>query len=572
MELSFVTAALRRRWWVVLVFAQLGLLPLLLGGSPVSTTYESVAQLEVVASDTDRVNNGTPDRYVLNQIEVLNSTQIAEAVAAELQPFADGPIDASAIQGATEIEQSPETDIVTVAVRQDQPERAQIIAQTIVETYVDQLEQEERALIEPDLAEYEADLVRLEAELDGANEAIQTAMKPFIDRVGEQNFQLPPVDIVIPDAVSARNLLAAEIQRVTQLKATLEDTPSGINTTIVQPATLPDSPITESSGLLQAAFLVGMTLLGVTVALLWARFSSKILDEVAVEEILDAPVTATIVRSRSLRQDPLIALTRLPQDVIQSVDQIAVQAEALAKINQPLRVAVVGTQRGAGVTTTSLALAARFAAAEYSVVIVDTDRRDPWITDVFGAEQHGGIPALLGASMLGADRIFTRTSEPDVRVLGLGQKGTALRRESVPSLVTAASTAANVIIFDGGPVMDAAATVELCNAVDAVVLVIPERSQRNDDLVAVSRQLHHLRDRILPVLSHPVNRVAARPSVAADAGYGQPTPSRPPTAPRPTAVGTVTGPSGTHDPIDAPGVPAGVRKPEGPGAAKEETT
>ncbi len=505
MELSFVTAALRRRWWVVAAFAVLGLIPLLFAGGGVSNTYESVALLEVLPNDDTRVT-GTADRYVLSQVEELTSSSVAEEVAAKLSS-AD---QAAQVQRATTIEQTPETDIVVVQVRQtDDPARAQLIAQTIVDTYLERLVAAEEAVRAADIAAYDAELEALEAQLDAANDAIQTAMEPFILRVGEPNFSVPPVDIVIPSAVSDRTLLTAEIQRIGQLRAALEDEETKINTRIVQPATLPTAPVAEGTGLIRIAVFVALTLLGVTVALLWARFSNKILDEVAVEEVLDVPVSTTLDRSRQLRQDPMVALTRLPQELIGAVDHLAVQAEALASINQPLRIAVVGSQRGAGTTTTALALAARFAAAEYSVVVVDADRRDPWVTEVFGAEAHGGVPALLGADG-GTDRIFTRTSEPDVRVLGLGGDGVALRRESVPALVSAVSTAANVVIFDGGPLMDAASTVELCHNVDAVVLAVPEREQRTDALVIVARQIAPVRERLLPVLTHPTRAEAAR--------------------------------------------------------------
>ncbi|MGH1503951.1 MAG: hypothetical protein ACRBI6_10380 [Acidimicrobiales bacterium] len=505
MELSFVTAALRRRWWVVAAFAVLGLIPLFFAGGSASNTYESVALLEVLPNDDTRVS-GTADRYVLSQVEELTSSSIAEDVAAQLSS-AD---QAGQVQRATTIEQTPETDIVVVRVRQtDDPERAQLIAQTIVATYIDRLEEAENSARAADIAAYDAELEALDLQLDAANDAIQTAMQPFILRVGEPNFSVPPVDIVIPSAVSDRTLLTTEIQRLAQLKAALEDQESKINTRIVQPATLPGAPIAEGDGLIRIAMFVALSLLGVTVALLWARFSTKVLDEVAVEEVLDVPVSTTLGRNRQLRQDPMVALTRLPQELIGAVDHLAVQAEALASINQPLRIAVVGSQRGAGTTTTALALAARFAAAEYSVVVVDADRRDPWVTDVFGADQHGGVPALLGAGE-GSDRIFTRTSEPDVRVLGLGAEGAALRRESVPSLVSAVSTAANVVIFDGGPLMDAAATVELCHNVDAIVLAVPEREQRTDVLVTVARQIAPVRERLLPVLTHPTRAEAVR--------------------------------------------------------------
>ncbi len=537
MELSFVAAALRRRWWIVANFAVLGLLPLLLLGDPTATTFESVAKIEVIPPDDARFNN--PDRYVLNQVQILESRSIFEEVAAELNNTDRVGEVATQVEQATEIEQAAETDSVSIIVRQDDPARAQQVAQTIADTYINRLEQDERDLREPEIEQIDEELAELEVLLRAANDEIAEVYSPYLERIGEANFSVPPVSAVAPQAASDQARFTSEIDRLTIRKAALENEESRINTSISQPATLPVNAITESNGLIQMAFFIAMTLLGLTTALLWARFSSKVLDEVAVEEIVDVPVVASVRRSSTLRQEPLVALTRLPQELIATVDQISVQAEAMATINKTLRIAVVGSQRGAGVTTLSLAMAARFAAAEYSVVVVDADRRDPWLTDVFGAERHGGIPSLLGSNE-DADRIYTRTSEPDVRLLGLGQKGTALRRELMPELVTRASGAAEVVIFDGGPLMDAASTVELCNVVDVVVLAIPLDDQRADDLAAVARQLGDVRDRVLPVITEPSRRIASRAPQTIDP-YSTPiedsssatVPSSPPRRPAP---------------------------------------
>ena len=63
MELSFVIAALKRRIWIVLIFAQLGALPFIFGGNPTTTAdaYESVALIEVLPADNARTSAAQPD-------------------------------------------------------------------------------------------------------------------------------------------------------------------------------------------------------------------------------------------------------------------------------------------------------------------------------------------------------------------------------------------------------------------------------------------------------------------------------------------------------------------------------
>ena len=49
-----------------------------------------------------------------------------------------------------------------------------------------------------------------------------------------------------------------------------------------------------------------------------------------------------------------------------------------------------------------------------------------------------------------------------------------MRRQNVPHLLEAASGNSNVhvVVIDGGPMLDAASTVQLCQLVDAVVLAV----------------------------------------------------------------------------------------------------
>lgn len=544
MELSFVIAALKRRIWIVLIFLQLGALPFILGANPASeaTAFQSEALIEVLPPAGARTSAAQPDRYVLTQMEVLRSRELASEVADRLGSE-DGP---APIRRNTTIEQITDTDAVSVQVRLGDPVEAQRVAQMIATVYVEGLTEADEATRVPDIDRIASELATARTQLQEVNQRLVDVMAPFLNAAREVGGTIPQANIVAPNETAEQGFLTAEIQRLEQQRSVLVNQQSSINTNIVQNATLPENPVQEAAGIFNIAFLIGMSLMGVTVALVWARLSPKLLDEVHATEVLGIPVVSKIKRSGALKRDPLVAFNRLPQDLISSIDQIAVQAEALADIDRPLTIAVVGSQRGAGTTTTAVALAARFAAAEYSVLVVDADRRDPWISEVFASSDHGGLPALIGHSPVGVDKIFSRTSEPDVRVLGLGGNGAALRRESVPTLVERTREAANVIIFDGGPLLDAASTVELTNVVDAVVLAVPLSAARVDDLTIVTRQLNNVAGRVLPVLTGPSGGSAGRQPVSSNLGADS----------RALAGGLVSAARGSDDPAVIPRRPS----------------
>ena len=115
----------------------------------------------------------------------------------------------------------------------------------------------------------------------------------------------------------------------------------------------------------------GGAVLAASAALLIARYSGRLLDNVHAEEILGVPVLHDLRRNRSLSGDPLAALEELPARLVPVVDQVCVRAEAAASMSQSLTLAVVGAQEDSGTTTLALALAGRYALQGSIVIVVD---------------------------------------------------------------------------------------------------------------------------------------------------------------------------------------------------------
>jgi Mrp family chromosome partitioning ATPase len=192
------------------------------------------------------------------------------------------------------------------------------------------------------------------------------------------------------------------------------------------------------------------------------------------------------------------------------VDQACVRAEASSQTGSgSLVVVVIGTERAAGATTLATVMANRFATQGSEVLLVDADSREPDITAAFAAGAKGIHDLLAIASSLPNLRdkadpdlaeCLRPTTVPNLRMLGLGKPGTVLRRQHASPLIAVTSRVADVVVIDGGPLMEASATVQLTHLADAVVLLIPER-QKASGLEVVSRQLRGRRGALLSVWS-----------------------------------------------------------------------
>ncbi len=528
MELSFVLSALRRRFWVVSLFALLGALPGLLTDPPDtddSAEYRSIADLVIQQPTQGSTTffSSDPDRYVIGQLSVLESAGLVQQVADVTG------LSAVDVREAVTIEQLPETDVVEIQAVYTDPRIAQSIAQTYVDSYMNTLETDRSDQNELDRLNGEIQI--LQERLSTLNNRIQEQMQEYLDdsRRGNPPPQIPQPDSVDPAAVSERDLAKVELQELVRVKnALISDSRLRVNTRVIQNATQPLEPLPAGGQFLLAGGLFAGAMLGVAAALAWARFSTKVLDEDTASEILAAPVVSEFPHYRSLARQPLAAFQSLPRSAIPVIDQLCVLAEAKASIDQPLSVVVVGTQRGAGATTLALAMAERFAAGGSSVVLVDADVRDPRITAIFNATADGGVPAVVANDGALIDQrgrsVFTRTMDPEVSVLGLGaNRGQAsLRRDTVASVLEAARRKAQIVVVDGGPALDLASTLQATALCDAVVLSVPLSRQKSDSLADLSRQLGAVREKLLPVVTSPARRAARGAVVANDGAIAMP--------------------------------------------------
>ena len=497
----------------------IGALPGLTADAVPRSDYQSTAELMVVPSTKGVVDYSSVDRerYVAGQLEVLLSDSLAGEVAQFITRQSGEAISVAALGSLVEIEQIPETDVVTITTTIDSAEKAQAISQAYAEFYLARL-----ASVEIDDRPVKAlrqQIGDLEVNLREANDQLQQSMEKWLPRPNDPApGPIPNAETVDPVAASQRQLLLADL---TQKRAALGEieiqSRLQVNSRIISAAPLPLSTVPPGGDFLLAGGLLGGAILGIVIAVSWARFSTKVLDEAGVEALLGAPVVAELAKYRSLSRNLLAAFQSLPRSAWPVVDQLCVRAEAMAPIGEPLTVVVTGTMRSAGTTTLALAMAERFAAGGATVVLVDADVRDPRVTGLFNAGADGGVPAVTSRLPGLVDEqgrsAFTRTMDPAVSVLGLGpNRGTAaLRRDTVPDVVSAATSKADIVVVDGGPVLDLASTLQFVSLADAVVLAVPIVRQKADALGSMGRQLQPVQSKLMPVITSPTRRRAKGP-------------------------------------------------------------
>ncbi|MGI9624179.1 MAG: hypothetical protein ACR2PK_15190 [Acidimicrobiales bacterium] len=502
MELSFVIKALQRRWWIVVLFSLLGAIPgAMLDNNSDTVEFESTAVLLVSPPTTAQTINlsGDPDRYVQGQLNVLESSALATEVAIVV---GDDP-ETSDVGQSTDFEQVNDTDIVVITSTASVPGRAVVVTQAFVDTYISALETSAATRQQPEIEAFDRRLEEIENELNEVNRVIEERMQPFVI----SRDAIPDINAIVPDEASSRVLLIDEFNRVQTAKNELEL--SGllrINTEVVQNAS-EALPLTSSNSLLIVGGYIVGAMLGLVVALIWAQFSPYLIASVSVSDVTGPPVVGTFTRSRVMRTNPLMAAQQARGRTLQTLAQVAVRSEALGSVERPLVIACIGPRLGAGATTSSLAVAGRFAQQGSLVTVLDADDRDRALSQRHGDPESGGLAKLVDCIEEGvgveSDLVLSPTKLGGVNIIGQGEEMSVLRRANARAVVQTAALFGDVLIIDGGPLLGSAAVIEACRYADAIVLAVPLKKQLRNQLSDVIAQLGVDRSKVLTVISEP---------------------------------------------------------------------
>ena len=503
MELAFLTSAVRRYFWIVVLGAVIGALPGLYMTFTAKELYESRAVLLIsppTQMRTTVVNNyqGDPDRYVAGEMSVLESLsdQVTEAVG-------DGADDAEVT-----FEQQPLTDVVVVIAKAANPELARDIADEYTSQYFSVLSQQLGDTQKPALEAIEKEIADVQARLKAVDAEIAEALADYRSTASGATV-LPTIEQLAPALASDKAQLIA---RSDELEATRSELASGLRiaSRVVREANLPTEPLASSGKMMVLVGAVAGGFLGLLAAVVVARLSRSVLDDDQAEEILGHDIIGTMPDWPEIVANRAAVLQPPTPQVEQFLDALGVRVEAVGQGTGTVSAVVCGVRSGAGTTTLATSLALQLASPEVSVLLVDADRHHAEVTELLSGNEGRADVEVVDTTV---------TNLQFVTLAGLTALASSLsgdRRPNAELQLSVASTYADVVIIDGGALMGSASTVQLSRACDAVVVAIPRR-QSIRGLETVSHELRS-RDHLLPVWVPVDGKATSRGRDASDEG------------------------------------------------------
>lgn len=283
------------------------------------------------------------------------------------------------------------------------------------------------------------------------------------------------------------------------------------NTRVVDWAQLPEEPIFPSKPMNLALGLALGLMVGTGVGLFLESGRSSLRSMIAFEDQTGWPVLARVPASK-VAAGPSLLRRRTDLDpaeldtrraLVSHFDPASAAGEAYFMLRTRLELMGMGTKHRTlmmtstaprdGKSSSLCNLAATFAAAGRSALVIDAELRRPVIHRYFGVNQWPGLSDLLlarsrngthpgivppGIPDLGEDpaELFQKTRVEGVTVLACGRRVTETEWEStrphLGSLLNELRSRYDVLLVDSAPPVLVHDTLAICSLVDAVVIVV----------------------------------------------------------------------------------------------------
>ncbi len=297
-------------------------------------------------------------------------------------------------------------------------------------------------------------------------------------------------DILGGTGASATQLSQTDVARLQTLRTRPDDT-----IRVETEAIAPTSAIWPRPALTIAAALLAGLVLGIAAAFMAQTLDPRLQREDQLRNRYRLPILSRIPRESVRRKG-----RPLTPGVISPATQEAyrtLRANITAAGDPGGRaqtVLVTGSAPFEGKTSTAINLAATFALAGQSVILMEADLRRPAIASAFGIDVGSGIvSALLGERPLEEALITTEPYGPNLRLLLADYEGGAMSElfslRAAERLLSEAREMADYVIIDSPPLTAVVDTLPLARQVDDVLIVTRLGVSRLDRLQELSELL-----------------------------------------------------------------------------------
>jgi capsular polysaccharide biosynthesis protein/cellulose biosynthesis protein BcsQ len=485
--IEFIIAALKRFRIIVALLTVATFAAAAAYGMTKPPWYEASADLTVSRPVIDDRFNSN-EEYSRDQAALITSSVLVNRVAKELNIT-----DVVALSAAVSAEVTPPSK-VTITAADTSAAMARDIANQFANSYLALQEERSAAVTKQRSDSLKSRIKLLETQINTINNSMPNAT--------------PNAQAIYSAQLQSAQATQQDLQN--QLND-LEVSTTGLTTSeVISPARLPKSQSGLPAPALMAAGFVGGLALGTFVAIVLAGGSRRVLDATQLQHILRTQVVADVPNS------PEIAAVRysntlIPTETAAPLDRLAarVLSHATDRTRSTRLVGIGGTERYAGSTTLTLAIAQRLALGGSSVLIVDLDPRGALAKNARAKGEAATKPATrtrdAKASTPEDGSQITETVQIDTLISVATLAGDTAERHRLQLTALIAELGEidyDVVLMDLGCLPDSSVAVRVAQSVDSIVVAIPIERTRVATIRTLPSLLQDQWDLVLPVVTH----------------------------------------------------------------------
>jgi capsular exopolysaccharide synthesis family protein len=315
------------------------------------------------------------------------------------------------------------------------------------------------------------------------------------------------VSVTDEDPQQARTLAQQVAETFVTYVAELE-TPEGldvapIKATIVDPASVPGSPVSPKPVLnLAIGFVLGL-LVGLLAAVVRELVDTSIKSPEDLSRTLTTPLLGTIAFDKDAPQTPLVSDLGTHHPRAEAIRVLRTNLQ-FVDIDGSSSVFVISSSvPGEGKSTTATNLAISMAEAGRRVVLVEGDLRRPKISDYLGIEGAVGLTTVL-VGRVGLDQALQPASSPGLDVLTSGSlppnPSEILQTQVMSDLVADLRGRYDVVLIDAPPLLPVTDAALLASISDGVLLVIRHGRTSREQVRSAAERLESVGARLVGVV------------------------------------------------------------------------
>jgi Mrp family chromosome partitioning ATPase/capsular polysaccharide biosynthesis protein len=511
---------LRLRKWTVLAATAVVLGPVLLFSFLQKPVYSS--QAEVLVKPFSLPSSGATGAEALNvatESKVAASLPVATLAAKSLGPPAAAP---DSLLGNLSVTADPSTNIMTFAYTSQGRRVAQQGAQAFVQAYLANRRQQMADDLLASSRSVQDQISLLNDRLTALNRQIATTGDPS----RKQSLQADASLLVSQIALQQQSLGQLIPPDTTQLGQML------------QPATLPTSPVSPKHVRDAALGLFVGLGLGVVAAILRERLDDTLRDVEAIEARAELPVLAAIPKMKArgntipTSQVVVAQLPGSPASIAYRKLRTVLLTPGADRVPRTLLVTSSDNHQASSIAAANLAAALGLAGKLVILVCADlrpcsvhTYFRKPGRDPLVEVDGHVGMLPLRGvvnrtgltdvlAGHANALDALAPTHVENVELLGSGTPCTNLTEllgsEAMTLLLKELQELSDVVVIHAAPVLEGADAVTLARAVDATVLVAEAGSTTQGNLGQACEELRRVTANVAGVVLTNVDAPAGR--------------------------------------------------------------